>query len=117
LLFLEATDYNIHILRWLLIGFENLSGLKFNYAKCEIIPPNITKEMGAHLVSLFECKVGHLPISYLGILLHWKKLSVQDWNFLIEKIEHKLQGWKGKMLSIGGKVVLLNLIFSSILIY
>jgi hypothetical protein len=70
LLFLEATYHKIHVLRWLLIGFENLSGLKINYNKCEMIPLNITEEMGTHLTSLFECKVGHLPITYLGIPLH-----------------------------------------------
>jgi hypothetical protein len=73
-LFLEVTHHNIHVLRWLLLGFENLSGLKINYNKCEMIPLNITKEMGTHLASLFGCKIGHLPITYLGIPLHWKNL-------------------------------------------
>jgi hypothetical protein len=49
--------------------------------------------------------------------LHWKQLSVHDWNFLIEKIENKLQGWKGKLLSLGGRVVLLKVVLSSIPLY
>jgi hypothetical protein len=78
LLFLEVLDFNIQVLRWLLIGFENLSRLKINYAKCEMIPLNIYEEMGHHLAFLFGCKVGTLPISYLGIPLYWKSLSVHD---------------------------------------
>jgi hypothetical protein len=70
LLFLEASDLNIQVLRWLLIGFENLSGLKINYVKCEMIPLNISEEVGHHLTSQFGYKVGSLPIIYLGIPLH-----------------------------------------------
>jgi hypothetical protein len=70
LLFLEASDANIQVLIWLLISFENLSGLKINYAKCEMIPFNISEEMGHNLASQFECKVSYLPITYLGIPLH-----------------------------------------------
>jgi hypothetical protein len=117
LLFLEASDANIQVLRWLLISFENLSGLKINYAKCEMIPFNISEEMDHNLTSQFGCKVNYLPITYLGILLHWKSLSVQDWNFLIEKIKNKLQRWKSKLLSIGGTMILLNSIILSIPIY
>jgi hypothetical protein len=70
LLFLEASDANIQVLRWLLISFENLSGLKINYAKCEMISFNISEEMDHNLTSQFGCKVNYLPITYLGILLH-----------------------------------------------
>jgi hypothetical protein len=90
LLFLSASESNIQVLRWLLIDFENLFGLKINYAKCEMIPFNISKDMGIHLASQFGCKVGSLLITYLGIPLHWKSLSVKDRKFLIEKIENKL---------------------------
>jgi hypothetical protein len=91
LLFLDASEDNIQVLRWLLIGFENLSGMKINYSKYEMVPLNLCEAEGQYLASLFICSLGTLPINYLGIPLHWKKLSVSDWNFLIDKIEHKLQ--------------------------
>jgi hypothetical protein len=40
--------------------------------------------------SKLGCKLGSLPITYLGFPLHNKKLSANDCNFLIKKIEHKL---------------------------
>jgi hypothetical protein len=70
LFFFETTNSNIQVLRWLLIGFENLFGLKINYSKCEIIPMNITEDEGKNLVSLFGCKVDTLLISYLGVSLY-----------------------------------------------
>lgn len=38
LLFLDADFRNIETLKWILIGFEDLSGMKINFAKCELIP-------------------------------------------------------------------------------
>jgi hypothetical protein len=62
----------------LLIGFENLSSLKINYSKCEIISMNITENEGNHFASLFGCSVGALSFFYLGVPLHWKKLAASD---------------------------------------
>jgi Reverse transcriptase (RNA-dependent DNA polymerase) len=117
LLFLEASESVIHALRWMLIGFENLSGMKINFSKCEMIPLNLNENEGHQLASIFGCRIGSLPLTYLGIPLHWKTLTVSDWQFLIDKIEHKLQGWKRKLLSMGGKITLLNSVITSIPIY
>jgi hypothetical protein len=78
LLFLEASESVIHVLRWILIGFENLFGMKINFSKYEMIPFNLKNNEGDKLASIFDCKLGSLPISYLGIPLHWKTLTVND---------------------------------------
>jgi hypothetical protein len=44
LLFLEAREDNVAVFQWLLIGFEQLSGMNKKIAKCELIPFNITIE-------------------------------------------------------------------------
>jgi hypothetical protein len=58
-----------------------------------------------------------LLLTYLGVPLHNKNLTKEHWNFLLAKIENKLTGWQGKLLSIGGRVTLLNYVSSAILIY
>jgi hypothetical protein len=90
LLFLEASDANIQTLKWLLLGYEDLSGMKVNFNKCELIPLSLTDNEGTFFVEQLGCKLSSLPLMYLGMPLHWKKLSVDSWNFLIEKIENKL---------------------------
>ena len=40
-----------------------------------------------------------------------------DWLPLIEKIKKRLAGWKGKSLSLGGRLTLVNMVLSSIPIY
>jgi hypothetical protein len=46
-----------------------------------------------------------------------KKPSMAIWMELITKIQCRLQAWKGKILSMGGRLILLNSILSSILLY
>jgi Reverse transcriptase (RNA-dependent DNA polymerase) len=40
LLFLEAPKDNIEILKWILLGYEDLSDMKINFAKSELVPLN-----------------------------------------------------------------------------
>jgi hypothetical protein len=44
LLFLQADFRMLEALKLILVGFENIPGLKINYAKSEIIPLNISEE-------------------------------------------------------------------------
>jgi hypothetical protein len=57
-------------LKLILIGFENLIGLKINYTKSKLILLNLTEQESNNMAQLFGCKVSTLPIKYLGIPLH-----------------------------------------------
>lgn len=57
-------------LKYILIAFAKLSGLKINFSKSELIPLNIEESFGVFLANILGCKVITLPITYLGIPLH-----------------------------------------------
>ena len=38
-------------------------------------------------MDLFGCKQGNLPIKYLGIPIHYKKLRNSDWKSIEEQFE------------------------------
>jgi hypothetical protein len=40
--------------------------------------------------------------------MHYRKLNNRDWKVIEERIERELSGWKGKMLTVGGRLVLIN---------
>jgi Reverse transcriptase (RNA-dependent DNA polymerase) len=44
LLYLEAIQENIQALKWLLLRYEDLSGMKINFHKCELVTLNIVEE-------------------------------------------------------------------------
>ncbi|KAJ3672310.1 hypothetical protein LUZ60_007031 [Juncus effusus] len=104
-------------LKMMLKSFENSSGLKINFEKSEftIIPENhpasneISSELG--------CPQASMPIRYLGYPLHFKKPMKRDYRNLIENFGKKLQGWQGTNLSIGGRLVLINSVLSSLSVY
>jgi hypothetical protein len=49
--------------------------------------------------------------------MHYKKLSNIDWKALEQRIEKKLSCWKGKLLSVGGRLVLINSILTSMVLF
>jgi hypothetical protein len=46
--------------------------------------------------------------------MHYRKLNNKDQKLIEERIEKKLSGWKGKYLSYGVRLVLINSILSSL---
>ena len=57
------------------------------------------------------------PSKYLGIPLHYEKLRREDIQPLIDKIMKRIAGWRGKLLSYKGRLVLIQECLASIPIY
>ena len=104
-------------LKSILIWFEQLSGMRINFHKSELIPMNVEPEAVHNLAHLFSCPVGTLPIKYLGVPLHYGKLSREDIQPLVDKMLKKMAGWRGRLLSYAGKLVLIKSCLASISVY
>jgi hypothetical protein len=48
---------------------EDLSSLKINFEKCEMILLNIFPIEGEDLATILDCKLSQLPITYLDVSL------------------------------------------------
>ena len=77
-------------MKMLICAFEQLSGLKINFHKSEIFCFGQAKEMERQYSQLFGCQSGKYPFRYLGIPIHFRKLSNADWRIIEEKFEKKL---------------------------
>ena len=66
---------------------------------------------------LFGCNPGTFPIRYLGILIHFRRLSNNDWTRIQERFERRLSSWKGKNLSTRGRLTLISLVLSNLPMY
>ncbi|WVZ50605.1 hypothetical protein U9M48_001845, partial [Paspalum notatum var. saurae] len=113
-LFLDHDLDQAKNMKLVLCLFEQLSGLKNNFHKSEIFCFGESKEWESQYSNLFGCKVGSYPFRYLGIPMHFRKLNNKDWKMIEERIQRNLSNWKGKMLSFGGRLVLLNSVLSSL---
>ena len=54
---------------------------------------------------------------YLGFPIKHPGSSSQDFNFVMERVQNKLQGWKTNLLSMAGRVVIAQSVLSAIPAY
>jgi hypothetical protein len=104
-------------LKWVLTCFEQVSGMKVNYNKSELVPINLDDNEIAGFKEVFDCVVGSFPIKYLGVPLHHEKLRREDLQPIIDKILKRIAGWRGKLLSHAARVLLVKACLASIPIY
>ena len=98
-------------------AFEQLSDLKINFHKSEIFYFGEAKNYENYYMEQFGCNSGNFPIRYLGIPIHYRKLSNNDWVRIQERFEQRLSSWKEKNLSTGGRLTLINSVLSSLPMY
>ena len=96
--------------------FEEVSGLRINLGKSEMVPVGDVHNLD-DLVGLLGCRHSSLPFKYLGLPLGAKFKELSVWNPILEKMEQRLAGWKRLYLSKGGKVTLIKSTLSSLPTY
>ena len=98
------------------VWFQASSGLKINLGKSELVPVISVPDV-EELAVVLGCKVGKLPMSYLGLPLGSSFKDKTIWNGIVEKLETRLAGWKRMYLSKGGRVTLIKSMLSNIPTY
>jgi hypothetical protein len=86
ILFSNPDEFYLRNLKSCLIWFENLSGMRINYHKSELISLNMQEEQVHRAAHIFSYPVGSLPLKYLGMPLHYDKLKRGDIQPLVDKI-------------------------------
>lgn len=97
--------------------FTKMSGLSVNYQKSCFVALNLDTQHKEVVRDLLGCASTTLPMTYLGMPLTLQRPTRQCFLPLIEKIETRLEGWKSKLISRGGRLQLINSVMSSIPIY
>jgi len=64
-----------------------------------------------------NCEVMKVPFTYLGMEVGDNHRRTNFWGKVIEKISKRLDRWKGKFLSMAGRICMLKSIFSLILLF
>ena len=114
ILFLDHNLEKAVNLKLILCIFEQLSGLKINFHKSEIFCFGKAKEVEDQYRQIFGCESGSLPFKYLGVPIHYRRLRNDEWQPVECRFEGKLGCWKGKMLSYGDRLVLVNSVLTSL---
>ena len=85
-------------------------------SKSEMMPIREVENLSS-LANILSCRIGVLPMSYLGMPLGALYKAVGVWNPIIEKIERWLAGWQKLYLSKCGRLTLLKSTLASLPTY
>ena len=65
----EGSDLDLVNLKFLLLCFEAMSGLKINFDKSEVVVLGFSEEEQQRIADNLNCRLSSFPISYLGMPL------------------------------------------------
>jgi hypothetical protein len=117
ILFMEHELEKAQNLKLILSAFEQLSGLKINFHKSELFCFGEAKYEVTAYANLSGCGQGQFPMRYLGIPIHYRRLTLAEWKLVEERLQKCLSSWKGKFLSLGGRLILINSVLSNMVLH
>lgn len=107
ILFAKVDEKNCQSIREVLEVFGELSTQKVSASKSKVFfSPNVPGDTRSSLADILGFHSTPNLGKYLGFPLKHVRSSSQDYNFIIEKVQRKLAGWKSSLLSFTGRVVL-----------
>ncbi|XP_011627183.1 uncharacterized protein LOC105421445 [Amborella trichopoda] len=92
-------------------------GIKVNFHKSSLVTINCGGNVAVNLARVVGCKIASFPIFYLGLPISGTKFPIAVWDKVIERVQIKLDLWKHKYLSLGGRVTLLRSCLANLPVY
>jgi hypothetical protein len=104
-------------LKEILDQFAAMSGLHINFDKSTLVPIHANADLIQQCVQVLGCSQGSFPQQYLGLPLSASKLPVSAFNMYIQRTDKFLGSWQADLLNPMGRLVLVNSVLDSILVY
>ena len=114
LFFYSPTYHNVLVIKVMLRSFELVSGLRVNSHKSTVGPVGIS-ELDVRVFSKCHNSIHMgLPFKYLGMPIEGNPRKSVFWNPVVEKIKSRLSRWKGRLLSVAGRICLIKSVISDL---
>lgn len=118
IIFIAAADQTtLSTLKLILRLFSPISGLHINLNKNCFVPFHLDHQELIMASAILRCPQKQLPVTYLGMpfmCTNQKELITYP---SFEKMQRRLAGWRGKLISRGGRLQLINSVLSVIPVY
>ena len=108
---------NLWTLKALLRGFELVLDLKVNFHESCLISVNVAPKVMRTTCNFLNCRQGSIPFLYLGLPVGANPRRVETWEPMVEQLRRRIISWGNRYVSLGGCIVLLNLVLNSIPIF
>ena len=117
IIFARPDERELCAVRDILCCFGNASGLLVNFIKSAVMPIRCGDDLINNIAPTLGCPVKDLPCTYLGLPLSLRKLTRGDLQTVLDKLANKLSFWKARLLSKDGRVVYVQVVMTSTVIY
>lgn len=117
LLFARDDVPSVTHLQQCLHQFYKASGLQANQFKSFIYFGGVTRIVREEILQRLGYSRGELPVKYLGVPLSTKKMSLAQWQPLIEKMVARISSWTVNKLSYAGRIQLVQSVLFGIQAY
>lgn len=118
ILFGKATEENMYQLMEILNAYSKASGQRINLAKSGVIGGKFMDyRVKTKLAGILQMQLWENPGKYLGLPAEWSRSKTSALNWIKEKIEKKIEGWKENLLNQAGKEVLIKSVLQAIPTY
>uniref|UniRef100_A0A0V0I3Q5 Putative ovule protein n=1 Tax=Solanum chacoense TaxID=4108 RepID=A0A0V0I3Q5_SOLCH len=98
--------------------YENSSGQLINLEKSAFyVHEKVNSRLIGSIKRLTNIKHGAFPFTYLGCPIFYGRNKTSHYDSVIKKVGKRIQVWQGKMLSFGGRAVLISHVLQSIPIH
>ena len=94
--------------------FRTLSGMGLNKEKTALFHAGMDDTETANL-NASGFLMGSLPIRYLGLPLHHRRLRKSEYSPLVDNIKKRIQSWKVRLLSYVGRLELIKSVINSLI--
>nr|GEW26151.1 hypothetical protein [Tanacetum cinerariifolium] len=97
--------------------FKNVSGLTPSLPKSKAYFCNVLNHVKLSILQILPFEEDRLPVEYLGVPLVSSGLIIRDCKELIEKVQNRVDNWKNKLLSIAGRLQLIQSVVGSLHVF
>lgn len=117
LIFCTGLKSNVRELLRIFKRYSEVSGQLINNAKSRFFTGAMSGSCTIMIANLLGFSVGTVPFQYLGCPIFKGKPKVIHFRMITDRIKNKLATWKGRILSIMGRVQLVKSIIHGMIVY
>lgn len=117
IIMVEGSETDISNLKFLLLCFQHLSGLKINFDKSDVMAMGYSPAECLDIANRLNCRLGSFPTTYLGTPISDSRLTVAGFRPTVAKLQTRMEPWQGRWMSKAARTILINSSLSSLLLF
>jgi hypothetical protein len=117
MIMVEGSELDIINIEFLLLCFEEMSGLGINFDKSEVVILGYSPEDQQRIANNLNCRLSSFPITYLGMLIQDTRILNKELDPLVGRVRTKAEPWHGRFTSRASTSVLIDSCLASLPMY